>query len=76
FCCEPCHARYMAEQRKKWNAPATGVNQPERVGYFSPSTEARAWSLSRPGRPDPCWDTDEQVGLWSVCVRALEEATC
>lgn len=74
FCCDACHALYMAQQRQRWNQPATGMTfqndlaafeRGPMLGYSLPTT--------RPARPDPCWATDEQIGSWSRCVRALEE---
>jgi hypothetical protein len=70
FCCEGCHAAYMTIQHSRWSRPATGLLRPERIGPGGPWT---GMVPSRPGRPDRCWQTDEQVGGWASCVRAYEE---
>ena len=64
----------MSEQRHQWNQPATGKSrQSEEAVYERVPTFGWSSSTSRPARPDPCWETDEQIGSWSRCVRALEE---
>lgn len=75
FCCDSCHTSYMAEQHRRWSLPATGPRRPEppiRWGGRRPNEDITP-PRPLPYRPDPCWHTDEQVGSWSRCVRAIEE---
>lgn len=76
FCCDPCHKPFMEEQHRLWSRPGTARERPD--WPRDPGARVRH-EIGRPpqsigGRPDPCWQTDEQVGAWSRCVRALEEA--
>lgn len=80
FCCNACHALYMEEQRRKWSAPATAPERPDwpqqLIVFAGRSISPLLLTGSLPGRPDPCWHTDEQVGSWSRGVRLLEEGPC
>lgn len=76
FCCDACHEPYMLEQHRRWSMPGTALERPDWPRQLPTRERADlgATPQSRLGRPDPCWHTDEQVGSWSRCVRALEEA--
>lgn len=70
FCCKGCHGDYMAKQHSNWERQGTCTTDMAKGMTLSDDEKPRCigWVT------DPCWDTDEQYGLWAICVRMLEDS--
>lgn len=76
--CESCMARIAyangdtsAKVKAMWNCECDPLSKPR--GSRIPDCDIAPRNKSECGRSDQTYTTDEQVGSWSMCVRAYEE---